>query len=113
MIKKRLEAFVTSSGRCPFDEWLEGLSDQKQGIVIVYLRRVTTGGSRRNIKSLKQGLFELKINIDGGLRVYFAEVRGTLILLLTGGDKSSQRRDIATRHYPGEKPMERIWQIAI
>ncbi|MYF56288.1 type II toxin-antitoxin system RelE/ParE family toxin, partial [Candidatus Poribacteria bacterium] len=45
-------------------------------------------------QSVGGGLFELRIHFGPGYRVYFSEVRDTLILLLCGGDKSSQQRDI-------------------
>ena len=52
------------------------------------------GGAKKSIKNLKGGLFEIKIPYGGVLRVYFGEEERRLILLLIGGDKTTQSRDI-------------------
>jgi putative addiction module killer protein len=56
--------------------------------------RVSLGGSKKSIRALKDGVFEIKINYGPGWRVYFAEENSSIILLLLGGDKSSQEKDI-------------------
>ncbi|MEW7981435.1 MAG: type II toxin-antitoxin system RelE/ParE family toxin [Candidatus Sedimenticola endophacoides] len=48
-----------------------------------------------DVKQLDNDLFELRFFFDGGLRVYFTIRDGRVVLLLAGGDKASQRRDIA------------------
>lgn len=53
-------------------------------------------------KSIEGGVFELRIDLGAGLRVYFSRVGNTLIVLLGGGDKSSQERDI--------KKAIKLWQ---
>jgi len=62
--------------------------------VSVYLERVAMGGAKRNIRSVGDGVFEVKIDYGPGYRVYFGEEGKTIILLLLGGDKASQFRDI-------------------
>ena len=52
-------------------------------------------GSLGDYKSLDGGLFELRIDYGPGYRVYFTRKEDVIILLLIGGDKSSQKRDIA------------------
>ena len=59
-----------------------------------YIQRVAQGGAKKSIKSLKGGLFEIRIPYGSGLRVYFGEKGKKFILLLIGGDKKTQRRDI-------------------
>ena len=49
---------------------------------------------KKHIKSLGDGVFEIKIPHGPGLRVYFAEIENVIMLLLLGGDKSTQTRDI-------------------
>jgi len=55
---------------------------------------VAQGGAKKSIKSLKDGVFEIKIPYAGGLRIYFGEDKQKVILLLIGGDKKTQQRDI-------------------
>lgn len=57
------------------------------------LRRVALG-SLGDCRSLGQGIFELRIDCGPGYRVYFTRRGNTVIVLLAGGDKSSQERDI-------------------
>ena len=51
-------------------------------------------GGKKNIRALGDGVFEIKIKFGAGLRVYFAEEGKTILLLLAGGDKSTQKSDI-------------------
>ena len=94
MLNKKIESYVTKQGACPFDEWFFSLSEYKQVVVTAYIKRVASGGSKKNIRALKDGLFEIKIAKEGGLRIYFGEDGDYIILLLSGGDKASQKRDI-------------------
>ena len=59
------------------------------------IERVALGGSKKNIRSIGDRMFEIKINHGPGYRVYFGTVRKNIILLLAGGEKTSQRRDIS------------------
>ena len=52
------------------------------------------GGAKKSIRALKDGVFEIKIPYGPGYRVYFAEDGKSLIILLVGGDKKTQNRDI-------------------
>ena len=82
------------SGRVPFDEWYHSLIDKRmRAAVDVRLARVRLGNFG-NHRSVGQGVFELKIDLGPGLRVYYGEYEGTMVLLLGGGDKSTQQRDI-------------------
>jgi putative addiction module killer protein len=78
-----------------FAAWLEGLRDRRaQTIIAARIERVSAG-NMGDVKSLGGGLQEIRIDYATGYRVYFAMRGGQMILLLVGGDKSSQRRDIA------------------
>ena len=57
------------------------------------IRRLELGNPGRH-RSVGQGVWELKIDHGPGYRVYYGEDGGTLVILLCGGDKSSQARDI-------------------
>lgn len=84
------------NGQEPFEDWVCKLPDVTRAIIDSYIYRVALGGSQKNVRALKDGVFEIKINYGPGWRVYFAEEGNHLIILLLGGDKSSQEKDIAT-----------------
>ena len=94
MTAKDVHYYVLQSGKSPFLEWMNGLDLQKQVIVDRYIQRVAQGGAKKSIKNLKDGVFEVKIFYGGGLRIYFAEEKNTIVLLLIGGDKKTQVKDI-------------------
>jgi putative addiction module killer protein len=82
------------NGNVPFDDWYRSLVDPKmRAAVDIRLARVRLGnfGHHRHVGS---GVCELKIDFGPGLRVYYGEYEKTFVLLLGGGDKSSQPRDI-------------------
>ena len=85
---------MTDSGEVPFKKWHSKLNKVTGVIVRKYIDRVANGGSTKNIKSLQDGVFEIKVNYGSGYRVYFAEEKGCIILLLLGGDKGSQKSDV-------------------
>ena len=77
-----------------FDSWLRGLRDRDaKAKVEVRIRRLSLGNPGQS-RSLKDGINELKIDYGPGYRVYYTFKGKTLILLLCGGDKSSQSKDI-------------------
>lgn len=93
---RELLNYITPEGRCPFEDWLLGLRDiQARAIVRKRLNRVRTG-NLGNTRGVGGGVFELKINYGPGYRVYFGEEGPRVIVLLVGGDKNSQKRDIDT-----------------
>ncbi|MBK8540273.1 MAG: type II toxin-antitoxin system RelE/ParE family toxin [Anaerolineae bacterium] len=78
-----------------FDTWLKGLKDLTgRARVLMRVDRLihVNPGAHRN---LTEGVSELKIDVGPGYRVYYALRGDVLLLLLIGGDKSSQQRDIA------------------
>ncbi len=77
-----------------YRDWINGLRDRvARARIQVRVDRLVHGnpGSHR---ALREGVSELKIDVGPGYRVYFTERDGELIILLAGGDKSTQRRDI-------------------
>jgi putative addiction module killer protein len=87
--------YLTERGVKPFKEWLDGVKNivarQK---VRIRLDRVRLGNLGKN-RSVGQGVYELKIHYGPGYRVYYGLKQKTVVLLLLGGDKSSQKEDIA------------------
>jgi len=91
---RQLEVYVTSGGKTPFTNWLDSLRDRKARAKIrVQLDRVRLG-NLENCKPVGEGVSELRIDYGPGYRVYFGQEGNQFILLLCGGDKSSQRADI-------------------
>ena len=78
-----------------FKKWIAKLRDQRaRARISEYLERLLEGNFS-NVKSLGGGISELKIHYGPGYRVYYTERKGLIIILLAGGDKSTQERDIA------------------
>ena len=86
--------YITETNRKPFKEWLDGLKDitvrQK---IRIRLDRVRLGNLGNN-RSVGSGVYELKIDYGPGYRVYYARDSKTIVLLLLGGDKATQEKDI-------------------
>ena len=78
-----------------FDGWLTALKDRRAATrVQIRIDRLSLGNPG-DVRSIGEGLSELRIHYGPGYRVYFAQRGSTLVILLCGGDKSSQERDIA------------------
>jgi putative addiction module killer protein len=93
--QKKVEIYLTVDGKSPFSEWLDGLRDIKARAKIrVRIDRVSLGNFG-DCRPVGHGVMELKIDFGPGYRVYFGQVGEKIILLLCGGDKGTQRLDIA------------------
>jgi|SRR5580700_4643095 putative addiction module killer protein len=92
----KLITYTTSTGKQPFTEWINDLDTKEQTIVLARLTRVQLGnfGDCKLIKD-GEGILELRIDYGPGYRVYFGKKGMTIIILLIGGDKGSQNKDIA------------------
>ena len=90
-----LHYFVAVDGKCPFEIWFEGLDGATAAKVTVALARVGQGNVS-NCKGVGQSVFECKIDWGPGYRVYFGRDGERLVILLTGGNKKRQQRDIET-----------------
>ena len=89
-----IKRYTTPDGKVPFDEWFDSLRDLKAKFKIDRrLDRVGTG-NLGDYRSVGEGVCELRINYGPGYRVYFGQVEETIVLLLIGGDKSTQEQDI-------------------
>lgn len=91
---KQIKLLQLPSGKTPYQEWIKSLSTPFRARVDAYAKRLSRGGGKKNIKALGGGVFELKIPLGPGLRLYFAEIDNVIIIILLGGDKSTQKRDI-------------------
>lgn len=90
----QIEIYETQLGIAPFSIWLNRLSNRKARAKIrVRLDRLKLGNFG-DCKSIGEGIYELRIDYGPGYRVYFGKIGLTIILLLCGGDKSTQQEDI-------------------
>lgn len=91
-----LRIYVTEDGREPFSEWLSTLRDTKARAKIrVRLDRASLGNFG-DCRGVGEGVQELRVDSGPGYRVYFAQEDATMVLLLCGGDKGTQVKDIET-----------------
>ncbi len=82
-----------SNGKVPFEIWYDRLDRTLQRAVDARLTRLAVGNFGDH-KSVGAGVFELRIPKGPGLRVYYALKNNELVVLIGGGDKGSQVRDI-------------------
>ena len=94
----RVLFYETLDGVCPFDDWLDGLRDREaQQRVVKRIARLR-GGNPGDYKFVGEGVYELRIDYGPGYRLYLAFAEGQLVILLCGGDKSTQANDIDEAH---------------
>ena len=104
----QLTYYTDSTGEKPFKKLLYGLRDRSAfARITTRLERVELGnaGDHKNVGS---GVFELRIHYGPGYRVYYAHSGNQIVLLLLGGDKTTQKQDIETaiaywNHYQENK----------
>ena len=85
--------YQTQSGKEPFVQWLEGLDKQTQIKIRKRISRIELGNFG-DYKCIGFGVYELRLFFGSGYRVYFGMKNHTVAVLLCGGDKSSQEKDI-------------------
>ena len=91
-----IRRYITIEGQVPFAQWLESLRDLKAvNKIDARLSRVEHG-NLGDYRTVGEGVCELRINYGPGYRIYFGQVGSTIVLLLCGGDKSTQEQDILT-----------------
>ena len=89
-----LRYYQTSAFEQPFVEWLRGLNDrQARTRIEARLARVAVG-NLGDVEPVGEGVMELRIDWGPGYRVYFGRIGQVVVLLLCGGDKRTQQRDI-------------------
>lgn len=94
MRMKELRFYQTNNGKQPFKEWLDDLKD------LIGLARINKRleklmlGHRGDSEPVGEGVFELRIHCGPGYRIYYAEHGREIVVLLHGGSKGSQKRDI-------------------
>jgi len=91
---REVTLYKTKEGHAPYKEWFDGLTDKKTRAAIdARLIRVRQG-NLGDCESVGEGVFELRIDYGPGYRVYLGQDGQTIVVLLNGGDKSTQAADI-------------------
>jgi putative addiction module killer protein len=98
--ERNLQEYITRTGRNPFGEWLQSITDKAtRARIRTRLSRLRLGnfGDSRGVG---EGVNELRLDFGPGYRVYYGLVGDTIVLLLGGGTKRTQVRDIqAAKRY--------------
>ncbi len=94
-IPRNVETYVTQKGEDVFHAWVDGLSDMRAQVLIDKTIAKIRLGNFGDYKSVGEGVQEVRLDYGPGYRVYFAEHGATLVILLCGGTKKRQEKDIA------------------
>lgn len=90
---KEILIFEDDKGKQPFVNWLDSLDKGIRGRINNRILRLSIG-NYGDYKALQGGVNELRLHFGSGYRVYFAEDGKKIVVLLSGGDKKSQSKDI-------------------
>jgi putative addiction module killer protein len=91
---KQVIVFADQKGKEPFTEWLYGLKDGTNRQRVMSRIRRLEQGNFGDCEPVGEGVSELRLFFGAGYRVYFGEDADNIVVLLTGGDKRSQQKDI-------------------
>ena len=90
-----IELYETATGKRPFEIWIKEIREiHTRAKILTRLDRLKLGNFG-DCKTLQEGVCELRIHYGPGIRIYYGKIGNKVILLLCGGDKGSQDRDIA------------------
>lgn len=91
---KELRYYVAANGAVPAEEWLDGLRDRKGAAIIRTRLDRLAHGNPGDSKLVGEGVKEVRIHFGPGYRVYYGEEGKRFVILLYGGDKSTQSKDV-------------------
>jgi putative addiction module killer protein len=97
-IPKLILFYETADGKIPVSDWLDGLRGQDKTTydrIINFIDRVEAG-NESNFKPEGDGVTALRMDFGPGYRIYFGQDGKELVILLIGGNKSTQGQDLAT-----------------
>ena len=90
---KEIEFFTLNNKKAVIEEWLFSLSSEYRARIYARFSRLKEGNFG-DFKKIDKNISELRFNFGSGYRIYYTEVNNIIILLLNGGDKSTQKKDI-------------------
>jgi putative addiction module killer protein len=85
--------YLDRSGRSPYAEWFDSLNAEAAAKVATAVTRISLGNFS-SVEGVGAGVFEYKLDFGPGYRIYFGKDGETLVILLGGGTKKRQQRDI-------------------
>ena len=97
MKQYKIEYLILSNGKAPVIEWLNSLDSVTRKRISQRILRMEEGNFG-DCKRLSAEISELRFTFGKGYRVYYTETKDTIILLINGGDKSEQSKDIKKAH---------------
>ena len=91
----QIDVYETEKGKLPYSEWESNLSTKDRAVITTRLVRIRRGnfGDCKPIKGMN-GIYEFRIDFGPGYRIYYGMKGKKIVLLLCGGDKGAQKRDI-------------------
>ena len=89
--------YLDATGRSPFHAWFETLDAVAAAKVTTAVARFEQGNFS-NVKGVGAGVFECRVDFGPGYRVYFGKAGDTIVILVGGGTKKRQARDVAAAH---------------
>lgn len=89
-----IEIYQTAGGKEPYTEWEESLDKSNMARIDARLARIREAGNIGNCEPVGDGVYELKFDFGPGYRIYFGLEKETSMILLLGGSKKGQQRDI-------------------
>lgn len=92
-MKCRIVEYIDFNGRSVFGDWFMDLDASVAARIDRYVRRMERGNFG-NSRSVGTGVYELKVDVGPGYRVYYGREGSVTVILLGGGDKGHQSRDI-------------------
>jgi putative addiction module killer protein len=98
MLTFEVREYRTAGGSAPFARWLDRLRDKQARVRILARIDRIQAGLRGDWRPVGSSVFELRIDYGPGYRVYCGQDGAALVLLLCGGDKRTQQRDIEVAH---------------
>lgn len=81
-----------------FQDWLDDLKDKKAQLRIVTRLRLAEAGNLGDWKPVGKEVSEMRVDFGPGYRLYFTKRQNILVVMLAGGDKSTQARDVKLAH---------------
>lgn len=90
----QLVRYQTEDGEVPFTTWFDGLRDVKAKTAVIRRLDRAVQGNLGDHKFERDGVWEMRLDLGPGYRLYYFQQGDALVVLLCGGDKSSQKNDL-------------------